>query len=69
MSEANVVKNCSNKCPSDCEDVRFSVNKQVSVITVVEFHSVKAEIHWIFYIQINILENIFLKPCKKKKLS
>ena len=44
MSEAKVVKICSKKCPSDCEDVRFSVNKQVIVLTVVEFDSEAGEI-------------------------
>ena len=37
MSEARVVKKCIKKCPSDCEDVRFSVNKQVIPINLASY--------------------------------
>lgn len=34
MVNAEVIKSCTEKCPADCEDVRFSINKQEIPIDV-----------------------------------
>ena len=34
MADFNVIKGCSEVCPADCEDVRFSINKQEIPINV-----------------------------------
>ena len=37
MTEARVIKKCSKMCPSDCDDVRFSINKQVVPINLASY--------------------------------
>ena len=34
MNNANVIKNCTDMCFSDCEDVRFSINEKEVPINI-----------------------------------
>ena len=37
MTDPKIIENCTTKCPSDCEDVRFSINEKEVPINIQEY--------------------------------